>query len=613
MKNIRKIALIVFFLGFFCMPVISSQAASDFTIESYHVDMKVTKQNTYQITEKIDVFFHEQRHGIYRDIPLTNKVKRQDGSENRIQAKMENVFCSEDYEISRESNMCRLKIGDADETIIGSKTYTISYDYIMGNDCLPNEDELYFNIIGTQWQTYIKNVTFAIHMPEEFDEKNLGMSYGSYGEANTDGLYYHIEDNTIYGKLDSSIELQPYQGVNVRLVLPEGYYEQVDSFPVLPFVAIAIGGIALVLAFVFWYLYGRDDPVVETTEFYPPDGLNSLEMAFAYKGSVNNNDAVSLLICLAQKGYLKIRENGKKDFQIEKVRDYDGNKESEKVFFQGLFSGRTIVTKSSLQNSFYKTINNVKAVVDNREEKRKIFYANSLNKSWIIWVITLVAYLFCLVKPVGEYEFSFGFGFGLAIAAWCLTTIAFTFLFMPQGNIFVRILMFLVLMAAQLFLYIFLFDSIFAVEGSWYRFAFWGITVATGVAMFFCAYMSKRTPYGTQILGKIRGFRNFLETAEKERLEALVEENPQYFYHILPYTYVLDLSSKWMKKFESIAIEPPHWYDGNNYAAFNIITFNHFINSTMTQATTSMTSTPSSSSGGGFSGGGSGGGGGGSW
>lgn len=613
MKNVRKIALIVFFLGFFCMPVISSQAASDFTIESYHVDMKVTKQNTYQITEKIDVFFHEQRHGIYRDIPLTNEVKRQDGSENRIQAKMENVFCSEDYEISRESNMCRLKIGDADETIIGSKTYTISYDYIMGNDCLPNEDELYFNIIGTQWQTHIKNVTFAIHMPEEFDEKNLGMSYGSYGEANTDGLYYRIEDNTIYGELDPSIELQPYQGVNVRLVLPEGYYEQVDSFPVLPFVAIAIGGIALVLAFVFWYLYGRDDPVVETTEFYPPDGLNSLEMAFAYKGSVDNNDAVSLLICLAQKGYLKIRENGKKDFQIEKVRDYDGNKESEKVFFQGLFSGRTIVTKSSLQNSFYKTINNVKAVVDNREEKRKIFYANSLNKSWIIWVITFVAYLFCLVKPVGEYEFSFGVGFGLAIAAWCLTTIAFTFLFLPQGNIFVRILMFLVLMAAQLFLYIFLFDSIFAVEGSWYRFAFFGITVATGAAMFFCAYMSKRTPYGTQILGKIRGFRNFLETAEKDRLEALVEENPQYFYHILPYTYVLDLSSKWMKKFESIAMEPPHWYDGNNYDAFNIVAFHHFMNSTMTQATTSMTSTPSSSSGGGFSGGGSGGGGGGSW
>ena len=132
------------------------------------------------------------------------------------------------------------------------------------------------------------------------------------------------------------------------------------------------------------------------------------------------------------------------------------------------------------------------------------------------------------------------------------------------------------------------------------------------VSMFFCAYMSKRTEYGTEILGRIRGFRNFLETAEVDRLEAMVNENPQYFYEILPYTYVLDLSNTWMKKFESIAIEPPQWYYGYNHTTFDIIMFHHFMNTTMTQATSSMTSRPSSS-GGGFSGGGSGGGGGGSW
>ena len=115
------------------------------------------------------------------------------------------------------------------------------------------------------------------------------------------------------------------------------------------------------------------------------------------------------------------------------------------------------------------------------------------------------------------------------------------------------------------------------------------------MAMFFHDFLSKRTPYGTEILGRILGFRNFLITAEKDKLEALVEENPEYFYDILPYTYVLNVSSKWMKKFESLTMSAPNWY------------------SSMSTAMTSMTSTPSSSSGGGFSGGGSGGGGGGSW
>lgn len=114
------------------------------------------------------------------------------------------------------------------------------------------------------------------------------------------------------------------------------------------------------------------------------------------------------------------------------------------------------------------------------------------------------------------------------------------------------------------------------------------------------------------MLGKIRGFRTFLETAEKPKLEALVLEDPTYFYNILPFTYVLGVSDKWIKKFEVIALSAPDWYDGNS--TFNMISFGSFMDTTMKTATTSMSSSPSSGgSGGGSSGGGSGGGGGGSW
>ena len=132
---------------------------------------------------------------------------------------------------------------------------------------------------------------------------------------------------------------------------------------------------------------------------------------------------------------------------------------------------------------------------------------------------------------------------------------------------------------------------------------------------FSARFLTKRTPYGTEILGRIRGFKRFLETAEKERLEMLVEENPDYFYEILPYTYVLNVSDKWVKNFKSIACEPPSWYTNDNDSYFDIIAFQHIMNSTIASASNSMTSSPesASSSGGGFSGGGSGGGGGGAW
>ena len=136
--------------------------------------------------------------------------------------------------------------------------------------------------------------------------------------------------------------------------------------------------------------------------------------------------------------------------------------------------------------------------------------------------------------------------------------------------------------------------------------------ICIAAMIFFSRILTKRTPYGNKMLGKIKGFKTFLETAEKDKLEALVHENPTYFYDILPYAYVLDVSDTWMSKFESIALEAPDWYTGST--AFNIVTFHTFMNSTMTSATQSMSSSPSSGgSGGGSAGGGSGGGGGGSW
>lgn len=130
-------------------------------------------------------------------------------------------------------------------------------------------------------------------------------------------------------------------------------------------------------------------------------------------------------------------------------------------------------------------------------------------------------------------------------------------------------------------------------------------------------YLPKRTKYGIEMLEKLSGFKNFLKTVEKDRLESLVMDNPNYFYDILPFAYVFGISDKWIKKFESISLQAPSWYDSSD--AFNISSFEAFMSSAMASAQGAMSSSPSSSSssggssGGGSSGGGSGGGGGGSW
>lgn len=133
----------------------------------------------------------------------------------------------------------------------------------------------------------------------------------------------------------------------------------------------------------------------------------------------------------------------------------------------------------------------------------------------------------------------------------------------------------------------------------------------------------KRTELGLTWTGKILGLKRFIERAEKDRLEMLAEENPAYFYNILPYAYVLGVTDVWSSRFEGLATPPPSWYAGADFDTFSTVYITSVLMNSMNRAQSSMTAQRSSSggsfsggggsSGGGFSGGGFGGSGGGSW
>lgn len=58
------------------------------------------------------------------------------------------------------------------------------------------------------------------------------------------------------------------------------------------------------------------------------------------------------------------------------------------------------------------------------------------------------------------------------------------------------------------------------------------------------------------------GFKEFIKAAEKDRLEMLLEEDPEYYYHVLPYAQVLHVSKIWINKFKDLTVPPPTWYVG---------------------------------------------------
>ncbi len=535
---------------------------------SYNVEMNVNEDNSFDITEHISAYFNEQRHGIYRTIPTRNQVKRTNGSSQSVKAKVKDIEVSENCNISKEAGNYVLQIGDADTYVEGKHDYTIKYRYILGEDPNKDFDEFYYNIIGDGWDTYIQNVTFKITMPKEFDKNKLGFSVGRYGTVGTHDINYSVKDNVITGSVTRTLD--PNEALTVRLELEEGYFyfnKALYNFKLS--LLVVIPALILLVVFILWAKYGKDKKPVQTVEFYPPNGMSSADIAFWVDGVISQNEKLTpLLIELANEGYIQIEEiesksRHKSDFAITKLQDkYNGTDRAKEIFFNGLFKNgsRSKIYKSDLEDDFYLTLNIIREIYNKRENRKKVFDIKSLNFMMLGWVLSIAGVFAAL------YNFS---------------------------NLF---------------------------DGK-YKFILTVIGIVICIVSFiFSFFIRRRTDEAVEILGKIKGFKNFIQTAEKDKLEALVDENPAYFYNILPYAYVLGVSDKWMKKFESIAIEKPHWYYG--YYPYQYVMFSNFMRDTMYTASNAMVSMPTSSGsgtggfssgGGGFSGGGVGGGGGGSW
>lgn len=594
----------------------SRYTGSDYVYDRYDVEVEVGEDESIKVSEDALAFFNSKKHGIIRHLPTvweTNTINQ------RRRTRITDINVNDNFEIDNNyaDKQLDIKIGDENVYVEGLKNYQIDYTYHLDKEDESRFDEFYFNLLEDSHT--VSNLSFTIAMPKDFDISRIGFSDGQVRNS----VIYYVEDNTIHGFYDGIIN---NKAVTVRIALDDGYYnnpglpspEMGSSIAIVPFILIVL----LIVVISLWYYYGRDEKHISAIEFYPPDGMNPLEMQFYYKGEVDSEGVVSLLTYLASKGYLKIVEEGG-SCTIVKVKDYDGKNDEEERFMEALFKdGRTEVTTKSLRNSFYRTIDKIVLTNNDRTEKQRIFEEIPT----IVRVGSVLCAIATFLIPLVSLSFDIQ-NINLVICAAILTGLGlfytpFYAMAIKTKSIFTLI-------------FILIHSSVFVISITWtfdivYIFSdihpIYLITVICSmvfvlIELICIVNLPKRNQYGAQMLARIEGFRNFLMTAERARLEMLVHEDPNYFYSIIPYTYVLGVSKKWMRQFEDIAIGPrPDWYVSDK--SFSYRTFRTFMDKSVTSISNSMISSPSrtstgrssgGSSGGGSSGGGGGGGGSSSW
>lgn len=561
MSSIRYI----FVLSFLCF--VSFVKAEYFVISDYNIDIKIYGSKAmFEVTEIITVDFNQPRRGIFRNIPYKVRVNGEVIELDIYDVEVEGFK----FDTYREGSQYVVKIGDKDIYVEGRQTYKITYKVKNAWIFAEEHTEFYWNFVGDQWPVEIQAIKYAVTLDESLPmtEADYSVYTGVSGSQGKDAdIRYYI--NKFEGK--STRSFAPNEGLTFAIKLPKEYIKRPTEWEIFwaKYGLASVGGILfLIITGLFyrtWRRYGKDYHIVKMVQYTIPKDINPAEAGVIIDEKADNVDILALLPYWAHNGLLQIRRIpksfGKDDHELIKIAELPAESGAyEKIVFEGLFSSTDKVLVSSLENEFYQTLQSAKTSLKTHLNSMGVYYPVSVSMQFYTGVIS----------------------FGLAIAAVGL------------GIVFQSI-------------------ALGAALG-----------LSSIIGFIFSNYMLKKNERGVQLYQQVLGFKMFVKAAEKDKLEWLLKEDPDYFEKTLPYAMIFGYAKQWSKKFDGLTVPAPKWYVGPagmyyHGSAFSPSEFGASFDDSIHDIQSVFTSVPASSggggsfSGGGSSGGGFGGGGGGSW
>lgn len=602
----------------------------DYITKNFNVKASISRDHVIHMKETIRVDFIQNHHGIIRSIPTSERFY----SIRNIKTPGYQHETDQDstYSNGNVVKMINIKIGDANTLLTGSRTFTITYDIVCYEDDSDSEDYLSLDLLPTGWETSIRSADLTLTLPKAVDKNKLHFRSGTYGQITALSNPYKIHVSQDGKKIHiTGKNLSKGVGMTVLATLPEGYWvDPANHDNALTILYLILIGVTL-LAGLLWLAFGRDPKIVRTVEFYPPDGMTPLEAGYLIDGSVDTKDLTAMIMYFADKGYLSIREVSRKKFQLKKLRDIDPDeKPFSKTLFDGLFQGKKkTVDMDALPANYGGRMKSAREQVESAysEPGKKIFSTASIVCRELCWILMMVP---IIAGTVLTCYYRFNYTLMLAAIPFVLLLLVGLALILRT---FDRIQSLtpgkrvLGLLFGTLFLVLSLI-LVAAVAAAETGVALPAILIvlSTALTLLFTVLMKARTPENAKLMGRLLGFRDFIRTAEYDRLKQLSDENPDYYFSIMPYAFVMGMSASWADRFADIDIQKPTWYQ--SYRGDELFTA-YWMSSMMSQTNRNFSSAGSPTAGfsdtggfgdigggfggGGFSGGGFGGGGGGAW
>ncbi|MBQ7579544.1 MAG: DUF2207 domain-containing protein, partial [Clostridia bacterium] len=583
------ILIIPFFFGSCANENYRGAVNSRYTINSLNLDCNVKENGSVDIVYDISITMKEDERmrELLITIPYYGKLY---SSENgtlvarEYSAKVSNfklidssqeVYLNE-YNDSNDqdcpTNNVMVGLKKASNYYEGGESYSFkfSYNYKMNNQKVNNLDELYLNLLGTNSSMKINNVSFNIAFYKDIDFTTFkpAIYYGEVG-----GTKEYTDFLTTSNSISSNapINLNAYESLTLRQFAPEGYfnYEQVSKAPLVIAIVITIVGVIGILLVRFFSSQRHEVP--SPVELMAPQDIMPNEAEYVVKYKTSNKQFGASIVWLASHGYIKIEDKDGKTTLI-KLKDADDSLDVNlKKLMESIFSSSDYATLDSLS-----TIS-ISGAVRKLKKSPELKYEDEMfsKRSRSAYTFTDLLMLACIVLNVIMLYLQVKNYVGFANAS------AIPLRWFVGGKIILILNLILI--------------------------TFWFVVLKPK--------FNTETEIGNEFIlkrGRMLGLKNYIKKVEEPQLRMFAKENPSLFYDILPYAYVLGVSSIWIDKFKFIELENPDWYSGDtlftiywaNRFAYRSISVIDRANAKAFSSNISSSSFGGSSGGGGFSGGG---------
>lgn len=571
---------IVLFISFLAFILPNNVSALSYEMITYDINVKINENRIADIKEEYNIYFIDNLSSFKRFLNKKLVTIRPNGTKRITTSLISNVkvFLNDNpVEFTFDNNIITALQQHKKDTV---EKYTISYSYDYGKDTGVGLDEIFIELINGQIDTNISSVSFTIELPHNIDASKVKFLYNS--DWNNGEVDYSIEGNFIKGFLNRNLKSK--EKLSLYMELPEGYFVgATDNYNYLIWLLILVPLSTIIVAIIYYKKYkkGNITKIILNDEI--PYNFNSAEIAYLYKGFLKEHDLLTILISLANNGYLKFIESddGYKldsinSFLIEKLKEYDGENAAEKLLFEKLFQDKDIIELKDIEYNLYDTLLEAKSSIDNTDNHEKLFFKKIMKDKRILAILIIISILVMNFNSIYLYTSNY-FLVPIIVA---LMTFGIYILFVVDTKWLIKLVFGILLIGISLYIGIMpLINDIRTLC----------LYLVGMVIIFLSSYIYKilpyRTLYGNEVYGRIHGFKITLEKMSISTMKEKLEVNPNYFYEMYPYIYIFENTDIWIDKAKNLVTEYPSWYSTKE--SFSLQNFQKFVKNmifTVTQA-----------------------------